>query len=474
MVRRVWWWMGIVLISGTLVFLALHLAKQCRQFDINFASRCGKIIKILMPQKYRDFAPFEPYYNYLLGYDQPTTYLILLQNDNEMRANGGFFGSYAVMNVNSGQIDIRFQDIYVPDGQLGSGHVEAPAPIEEAFGLGGFYLRDSDWESDFVLAAKTIRWFFMKGGEVNPDVLVTISLTTIKKILSVTGPIRVPDDAIELTAENIFELLQAKVETDFFPGSTQKKDVLSGVGRVFHTQLLELPWRKKLMVLDILWQEAKQKNILFHTTNQNLQAELQAHNLTGSLTYPRCKEGKECLIDVFRAVEANLGANKANCCTQTKTIHTITDQGEKMRHEIEIIYTNNSKEENPQLPNFFGGNYINYVRFYIPKLAINLSVKADPSLPTTLPVYPLPYTTDPSRLEINDYYLFKEIGMFHITRAMTSSSINLSYELAKTSDDYELHILKQNGMHVSPQEIIFGESVTKTELTDDFVFSGVK
>ncbi|PIS17672.1 hypothetical protein COT54_03465, partial [Candidatus Collierbacteria bacterium CG09_land_8_20_14_0_10_46_12] len=49
------------------------------------------------------------YYSYLLGFERPTTYMILLQNDMEMRANGGFFGSYVVANVSSGEIDLRFQ-----------------------------------------------------------------------------------------------------------------------------------------------------------------------------------------------------------------------------------------------------------------------------------------------------------------------------------------------------------------------------
>src|SRR3989344_3373129 len=48
--------------------------------------------------------PFWPHQDYLLGYrPSGTTYLILLQNDNELRANGGFFGSYAVITLKNGQ-----------------------------------------------------------------------------------------------------------------------------------------------------------------------------------------------------------------------------------------------------------------------------------------------------------------------------------------------------------------------------------
>jgi len=42
-----------------------------------------------------------PHLSYLLGSDKPTTYTILLQNDTEIRANGGFAGSYAKITISN-------------------------------------------------------------------------------------------------------------------------------------------------------------------------------------------------------------------------------------------------------------------------------------------------------------------------------------------------------------------------------------
>ncbi|PJE63929.1 hypothetical protein COU89_00635 [Candidatus Roizmanbacteria bacterium CG10_big_fil_rev_8_21_14_0_10_45_7] len=411
--------------------------------------------------------------SYLLGYDHPTSYLILLQNDAEMRANGGFFGSYAVATLDQGKLNLRFQDIYVPDGQLGPGHVNAPKPIDEAFGKGGLYLRDTDWDPDFVNASKTIRWFFDKGGEIKPDVMLTVSLTTIKNILHVIGPITIPDYDMILTEENIFNLLQAKIETDFFPGSTQKKDILTNVGQVFWTKIKYLALPTKIKVANILWDELLHKNILVNTINPQLQTKLEQNQIAGKLTFPSCQNGaNECLLDVFLSVETNLGANKANCCTKTRTTHTIYPNSKTIKHDIKIVYINNSSHENPKLPSFFGGNYIDYVRLYIPKSAENLIVTASPTLPTTLAGYPKPYTDNSERLDVSDYFLFKVIGLFHITRAGTTSNIKISYDLPSNAKDYELHILKQNGMHVSTQEVRFKNKIATTELENDWVFSG--
>jgi hypothetical protein len=461
-------------VAGIVAGLTAKRVRSCTQMSIDWPKKCGMLAKIILPM-YPKVEFLTNYFNYLLGYNQPTTYLILLQNDTEMRANGGFFGSYAVATLDEGSPSLRFQDIYVPDGQLGDGHVDAPKPIDEAFGKGGFYLRDSDWDPDFVNAAKTIRWFFDKGGEINPDLMITISLTTIKKIMHVVGPIKIPDYDLVLTEDNIFNLVQAKVETDFFPGSTQKKDILTSVGQVFLARIEYLSMSQKLEIINILWEEVQHKNILVNTTNAELQSQLEINQMAGRLVYPKCQKGDDqCILDVFLAVEANLGANKANCCTHTKTSHTITASGMRIKHNIEVEYTNTSSEENPKLPDFFGGNYIDYVRFYLPKNAENLIVTGSPTLPTPPANYPDPYTGNPERLDINDYYLFKIVGMFHTTRAGTSSSIHLSYDLPDTGRDYELHIFKQNGMHRSPQEIQFGDQHISTDLEDDFVFSSVK
>src|SRR3989338_10689157 len=48
-----------------------------------------------------EFKSFFPHLDYLLGTEKPTTYLVLLQNNHEMRANGGFFGSYAVVTISN-------------------------------------------------------------------------------------------------------------------------------------------------------------------------------------------------------------------------------------------------------------------------------------------------------------------------------------------------------------------------------------
>lgn len=412
--------------------------------------------------------PFLGYEDYFLGIGRPapTTYLVLLQNDTELRPNGGFFGSYAVISVQSGKPEVRFQDIYVPDGQL-AGHVDPPPPIQAAFKQGWWKLRDADWYPDFPSSATTIRWFFTQGKEIDPDFLLTLNLTTIKQILSLTGPIEIPEYDLIVDSANVYQFLQTEAEDGFFPGSTQKKDALAAVGRAFVTKLVGLDYTRKLAIANLLLDQLEQQNLLLHTHESPIQDILLAKNWAGQLTPPATPP--DTLGDAVAVVEANLGANKANCCVSRLATHEISFQNDYLVHKLKLVYTNSAYEENPVKPNFYGGNYIQYLRLYLPQAAVFVAVAAQPSLPTTLSSYPEPYAGNKSLLAETEAFGFKEIGFFHITRAGSQSQIELSYSLPRgTNSQYQLTLLKQHGLANSPQVVYFAGRQWQTELTHDF------
>jgi hypothetical protein len=383
--------------------------------------------------------PFLPFTNYLLGVDKPTSYLILLGNDAEMRANGGFAGSYAKLIVSYPRFDLSFQDIYVPNGQL-KGYVTPPAPIQEAFQHGTWQLSNADWEPDFPTAASSIRWFMEKGNEINPDNLVLLNLTTIKKVLDVVGTFTVADYQARITPENLYLFLQGKAEMNFFPGSTQKKDALTAVGLSLKNTILRLPLNKKIQIAQILYQDLKDQNILINSTNKSFQDLLLQDNFAGALT--------SSTPDTYLLVEANLGANKANAYVSRETKHVISFSGNQTTHQVTLKLTNASPESNPNPPFHYGGNYIAYLRFYLPANAQNISVTASPSA--------------------TQKYGLTEIGFWQTTPAQNQSTIDLSYTLPISKETYSLTILKQHGLTTSPQTIRLNGQAFQTSLENDY------
>ena len=404
------------------------------------------LLSVSLVSAYIYTKPFFPYLKYLLGVEKPTTYTILLQNDTEIRANGGFAGSFAKLTITSPRyrpnLDLSFQDIYVPNGQL-DGYVDPPAPIQEAFKHGTWELANADWEPDFPTTAMAIRWFLEKGGETNPDILVTLNLTTIKKILDIVGPFDVREYQAEITPQNVYTFLQSQAETDFFPGSTQKKDALTAVGKALKKKFLTLDPIQHARIALIVKNELDHSNLLLNSQDETFQDFLIEKGWAGTLN-----PGP---LDTYLLVEANLGANKANCCIQRSTEHTIYEESGTYRHRVHLILNNTSTGHNPNPPFDFSGHYISYLRFYLPSDAWNIEVLPNQSSPSATLHIPQQVITTTNK------YGLTEIGFFHTTAAGTLSTVDLSYFLATGSAQipYHLTLLKQNGLTSSPQSIIF-------------------
>jgi len=459
-----------------------------KRFLLTILTILSVIIAITL-SVYYFFKPFLPFADYILGITQPTSFLILLGNDTEMRANGGFAGSYAKITLSPPvtryipKISLDFQDIYVPDGQV-KDYVQPPGPIQQAFGHGTWQLANADWEPDFPTSSKAIRWFFEKGKEINPDILAIINLSTIKEIVSIVDTFPVPEFNSTITPDNLYLFLQGKAEVGFFPGSTQKKDALYAVGQAFFKKIKTLPLSKKIKIAFVIYQDLTNKNIVLNSKDQDFQNLLHDQKYDGSFSAPSG--------DSYALIETNLGANKANAYLTRQTTHNInylpdntspvipgTDpeyiQPNSISHQVSVKFHNSSPEAAPNPPFHYGGIYIAYLRFYIPKVAVNIAITQNnspyfptatqSSTPTVIPD-PSPYPSTPVP-SITTKYGFTEIGFFHTTQAGGESSIGLTYELPTNTTPYSLTILKQNGMRSSPQQITIDQKTLKTDLTND-------
>jgi hypothetical protein len=398
---------------------------------------------------------------------EPTTYMVLFQNDYELRANGGFIGSYGVVTIKDGQLDFRFQDIYVPDGQI-PGHVDPPLPIQEAFKQGFWKLRDADWYPDYPTSAQNIRWFMREGGEKDPDFLITLNFKTVEKILKILGPVEIPEFHAKLSPQNFYQVLQSQAETNFFAGSTQKRDTLASVGKAFLQKLQDASPDQKKEIGLLLFRQIIDRNILVDAKDPQIQSVFEDLGFNGSLHYQGC--GSNCLSDHLSIISTNLGANKANCCTQSSTVHKITRESNQIKHEIEIQFTNTSRIENPSPPDFFGGNYINFIRFYLPPEAAFLDIQNSPTLPTHTPLYPKPYEpgTQSTLIQTNRFG-FKEVGFFHTTRANTVSKLKITYFLPIAQNKtLNLQVQKQNGVEQSPTSVFIFKDNQTTNLESNF------
>lgn len=299
----------------------------------------------------------------LVASSDKKTYLILLQNNMELRATGGFIGSYALVIFENGQlIDFQVEDVYVADGQL-KGHVEPPLAIKKYLGEANWYLRDSNFDPDFPATAKKAIWFFQKETGRRVDGVIAVNLFVAQKILTAIGPVELADYQETITAENLFERAEYHSEVGFFPGSTQKRDFLGGLSQQIFQRLKEKTGRLK--IVQALWQSLEEKQILVFLDNEEIQPVFQKYNWSGSI-----REAPDYLM----VVESNFGVNKVNFFLKRK-INWKINLGEKSEAKVILEYENKSPTQA-----WPGGRYKNYLRLYTPAGSRLLEVKINGGL----------------------------------------------------------------------------------------------
>jgi hypothetical protein len=147
-------------------------------------------------------ADLPPAYAAFMGFDRPKAYLVLGQNEDELRATGGFIGSIGLVTVDRGRVNqLDYKSSYAWD-DLTRPRPTPPEPQAKFMFFGAWYLRDANWSPDFPTAARTAEAMFRADQGVQVDGVLALDPTAVGYLLEATGPIEVPGFAGTVTAEN--------------------------------------------------------------------------------------------------------------------------------------------------------------------------------------------------------------------------------------------------------------------------------
>lgn len=296
----------------------------------------------------------------ILGKEERKSYLILFQNNMELRPTGGFIGSYGVINFDGGRMnELNINDIYSADGQL-RGHVEPPLPIKKYLGEANWWFRDSNWDPDFPTSAQRAEWFLDKEVDQKVDGVIAIDLQPIRDILQETGPIFLSDYNMAITADNLYEKTQEEVQKDFFPGTRKKASFLTALSRSLILEVVRMDNAKRLLVFKSLLSDFNKRHIQVYLHNNQTQDAITKIGWSGSVINPEC--GKGCYADIFGTVEANVGDNKANYFLTRSVKVEVDFDDSTITRRVVLMFKNSA---NSALG--VTGRYKNYLRFLIPE-----------------------------------------------------------------------------------------------------------
>lgn len=293
--------------------------------------------------------------------DGKKSYLILLQNNLELRPAGGFIGSYARIDFEEGKIkSIKVDDIYNLDGALKE-IIEPPPEIKSDLGQSRFFLRDSNFEPDFPTSARQASFFYRKEAGENVQGVIALDLSGSSKLIDAVGGLDLPDYGERITGDNLFEKSVSYAEVDFFPGSQKKRNFLISLQSQLFNKLFFSTGQNWPGIALALGESLQEKHMMIYLADPELFSYVVSQNWAGIL--PRQKESVEGETNDFLAVvDANLGANKSNYYLERSyKLETTLDKEGEINHHLTVNYKNNSPSDV-----FPGGRYKNRLRIYLP------------------------------------------------------------------------------------------------------------
>lgn len=320
---------------------------------------------------------------YLLGIDDTRTYLLLFQNDKELRPTGGFLTAYSLVNVSKGKLQpVSSSDIYALDAKY-KRTVPVPEPMAQY--LGGEYaisktifLRDMNWSPDFKASMDLFYSEASKAGIPQVDGIIAVDTHVVVKILDVLGEIGVPGFGNFSTKKDprcdcpqvIYELESfADVEgpvvwSENEPGKIvfapanygkNRKEIVGPLMNSVLSNALGQPKEKLPELFQAGWEAVTEKHVLVYMNDQTSQAAVEGFNIAGRM---QDFEG-----DYLHINNANLGGRKSNLYVTHEVVQEYTVQNDGSIEKTLTITYKNPKEYDGWLNSVLP----NWTRVYVPK-----------------------------------------------------------------------------------------------------------
>lgn len=297
----------------------------------------------------------------ILGRKELKRYLAIFQNNNELRATGGFMGSFALITIDRGLIKkVEFPEggSYDIQGQLLE-RVKPPPPLNLINSR--WYFHDANWWPDFPTTAQKLIWFYEKSGGPTPDGVMAITADIMKDLLQFTGAIEVSGYHKTITAENFYEETQRAVELEYDKEANRPKKFIVALAFEFFKKFAqeEKNFQNFFRLLD---KNFSQKTIQFYFTDEKIEKIFTDFNLTGQIKNPTG--------DYLAIINTNLRGGKTDNFIKEKFyLETEIDDAGQIVNKLTIERTHTGD------PNNFFEKTINldYLRIYAPKGAKLLS-----------------------------------------------------------------------------------------------------
>ena len=388
-----------------------------------------------------------------LGDPKPKTYMVILQNDAEIRSTGGFITSVAYITLSKGRIvSVKSEDIYRLDERIRN-HPVAPEQIRKYLKQEKLFLRDTNLSADFVVSMDAFNSLYQSSDEVvSYDGFIALDTKFVEKLLSVTGPVTTDaygetfsaDPSVNGISDVVYklELYSQKLlrQTD------DRKELLGDLLDSLMKTVLRSPTEKWQPLIQATIQSGQEKHLMVYSFDKNTQTLIEKYNLAGRII--------DYDGDYLHVNENNYGGLKSNLF-----VNEVFEQEIDIGNDGEVTKTVKIHLNNPfRDDGWLNGTYNDYLRLYVPQGSkLDKASSSTSAIDTSTDFGKTVFTT------------FVSVG------PESSKTVEITYKLpfkVKKGQPYKMMVQKQPGAKSHQMIVkINGNQVENTKLATDKEFS---
>lgn len=300
----------------------------------------------------------KPIISALLNTDEEKTYLVVMQNNAELRPSGGVWGSYGILKIKKGKItSFKTDDTYSIDQNF-IGRFSPPEEVKDII-QDQWRFWNSNWSADFAVSAREGLSFFEKAHpETKFDGVIGPNVDLVLELLKISGPVSLEGQAVELNSGNFVQkMIYDQISATAFEMErassgvvkpSEKNFLLSDIGLKIINQII---LHKQFTQLFVATYDGLENNDLqLYFCDAKVQNEVEKLDWGGRVDTSR---------NFLQVVDANLGS-KLDFLIDKKV--QIEKSGSE--YKITLIYKNNFKpDEGANQP---AASYRSFVRLFVP------------------------------------------------------------------------------------------------------------
>jgi len=303
----------------------------------------------------------------------PKTYLLLVQNEDELRPTGGFITAVGTLVLENGRIvSLEFMD---------SGSVDnwerpyplAPWQLDRYMNSPVLVLRDSNWFTDFPTTALYAETLFAYHNSHSVDGVIAFDQQMLVMVLQALGPVQVPGAIEAIDASNVLEFMRASKSGPLDPSDSaewNRKGFIEDIALAVSERIFQgdVPWQA---LTQAVVSGLNERHLLLHLDDAGLSGLLDRQGWNGAI---KADPG-----DFLMVVNANIGFNKTNAVVSTYVSYDVDLTNLKKpiasmvvtvqnnaSPEVECVHWGGRRLENEEdYP--INACYWNYLRVYTPQ-----------------------------------------------------------------------------------------------------------